>query len=211
MLHLAEYLQPSGLCDFDAEDCIREKAVEVTRGAQSPREKALRILHQVQHGIPYALDEWDVKASQTLKKGYGMCMNKTNLAVAELRSIAIPARYRLVLIRRNEWFESVVTRGDEELAQMYHSLPENIQHVLCEVYLEGQWEDFDVSRDEALEKSFQLLGIPQERIIVADLGVLASPDEFVLTRSKHITHNREEFFRKVNQRLADIRKTTSSS
>ncbi len=200
-----EYLRPTLLCDFDRDRSIGERARREIAQARSEKEKAWKILMHLRDDIPYALDEWDVKASETLKKGYGMCMNKVNLAIAELRSLGVPARYKLVMIRRNEWFESMVTRGDADLVAMYQSVPPDIQHILCQVYVEGQWEEFDPARDANLEKSFQLLGIPQERIITAELSIFASPDEFVCQRQKHVLSDRQEFFRKVNEQIKRIR------
>lgn len=202
---LAEYLRPSELCDFADHPELQERALKEITGAKSLREKAERILTWVRDNIPYALDEWDVPASQTLRKGYGMCMNKTNLAVAQLRSFSIPARYRFLLIQRNEWFESIVIGGDKELALMYQAVPLHIQHVVCQFYVEGQWEEFDPARDSLLEQGFQVLGIPQQRVIVAELAIQASPEEFIFHRSKHVVDRREEFFRKVNQQIQKIR------
>lgn len=205
MSSLEQYLRPSAICDFTTHPEIREKALEETRGLKSRREKAWKVLTWVRDSIPYALDEWEVKASETLRKGYGMCMNKTNLAVAQLRSIGIPARYRFLLIKRNEWFESIVIQGDSELAQMYKYVPQHIQHVVCQFYVGRRWEEFDPARDSLLERGFQVLGIPQERVIVAELAILSSPDEFVFRRSRHVVNNREEFFRKTNQQIEKIR------
>lgn len=200
-----EYLRPSELCDFATHPEIRVKALEETRRLKSLREKAEKILIQVRDGIPYALDEWDVTAAETLRKGYGMCMNKTNLAVAQLRSIGIPARYRFLLIERNEWFESIVMQGDPDLALMYQAVPRHIQHVVCQFYVDGWWEEFDPARDSLLERGFRILGIPQERVIVAELAILPSPEDFVLRRTRHVVNSREEFFRKVNQQIEKIR------
>ena len=88
-----EYLQPSELCDFDRCPEIRDKALELTLSCRSREEMFGRIFDFVKE-LPYGLEDWDVPASETLTKGWGMCSGKTNLLVALLRSVAIPARYR---------------------------------------------------------------------------------------------------------------------
>ncbi len=50
--------------------------------------------------IPYGLDYCDVKASETLEKGWGMCTNKATLQIALMRAIGIPAAYGLVHITK---------------------------------------------------------------------------------------------------------------
>ncbi len=45
------------------------------------------------HQAPrFGLDPSDTKASVALRKKYGFCVTKTNLQVALLRSIGVPAR-----------------------------------------------------------------------------------------------------------------------
>jgi transglutaminase-like putative cysteine protease len=47
--------------------------------------------------IPYRIGFWQVRASQTLELGFGMCTTKSNLQVALLRASGIEARFAEVL------------------------------------------------------------------------------------------------------------------
>ncbi|MCX6001990.1 MAG: hypothetical protein NTY79_05615 [Chloroflexi bacterium] len=78
------YLQPSGLCDFDRSAEIRLKARELTAGNRNRAGKFSSIFAFVKE-LPYGLEDWDLKASDILRKGWGMCSGKTNLLVAGRR------------------------------------------------------------------------------------------------------------------------------
>ena len=69
------YLKPSGLCDFDRSPGIRRKAQELAAGFRNRKQKFESIFHYVKE-LPYGLEDWDLKASDTLKKGWGMCSGK---------------------------------------------------------------------------------------------------------------------------------------
>ncbi len=87
------YLQPSGLCDFDRSPEIGLKAQEIVAGNRDHDEMFNGIFSFVKE-MPYGLEDWDLRASDVLRKGWGMCSGKTNLLVAMLRSAGIPARYQ---------------------------------------------------------------------------------------------------------------------
>jgi transglutaminase-like putative cysteine protease len=95
-----EFLSSSELCDFK-NPIIIEKAKNITDGAGIPREAAEKIFLFVRDEVLFGLDNFDVKASETLSRGYGQCVNKANLQVALLRSIDIPARYHRVVLSRD--------------------------------------------------------------------------------------------------------------
>jgi len=75
------YLPATRLCDFDREPAIQDKALKLTQGCADKQERVERIYQFVKE-LPYGLEDWDVKASETLRKGWGMCCGKTNLLVA---------------------------------------------------------------------------------------------------------------------------------
>jgi len=70
-----ECLKPTDLCDCKNER-VKEKAQELIKGAQSPKEAATRIFHFVRDEILFGGDVVDAKASDTLKRGVGLCMSK---------------------------------------------------------------------------------------------------------------------------------------
>ena len=71
-----EYLKPTELCDSDNHE-VRKRAREFIKDTKTPKEIAIRIFYFVRDQIVFALDNYDVKASETLKKGIGHCIAKT--------------------------------------------------------------------------------------------------------------------------------------
>ncbi|RPJ63743.1 MAG: hypothetical protein EHM12_01510 [Dehalococcoidia bacterium] len=159
------YLQPGELCDFDRSPAIRRKAKSLTRGARNKQQKFYRIFSFVKE-LPYGLEDWDLKASDTLKKGWGMCSGKSNLLVALLRSSGIPARYRIYRIKADTALWSRLSSASPKTTRM-NELGEERDHVDCEVWL-GKWMDCDPGRDSALEKGMLKLGGRIERNKVMD-------------------------------------------
>lgn len=206
------YLQPTELCDFDACAAIREKAAELTHGCTSEQQRFQRIFGFVKE-LRYGLEDWDVKASETLGKGWGMCCGKTNLLVALSRTLCIPAGYRIFKIKAERALLDRVMEGDERLASHLGNLPPMQDHVQCEVYL-GGWQVHDPSRDSALEKGLKALGIPLERVpVVGSDGavhyeILASIDEWARTRQRdrNVRNGRDQVFARANMALDRIRR-----
>ena len=205
-----DYLQPSELCDFDRRPEIRDKALKLTQGCRIGEEMFQRIFAFVKE-LPYGLDDWDVAASETLAKGWGMCSGKANLLVALLRSLAIPARYRVFRIRAEVGLWGRIT-GDDDLAQRLGAAPSEQDHVDCEVWL-GSWSACDPGRDTPLARGMAALGLPLEREAIADASgrvpylILANFDQWARERQarRMIREKRNETFARVNEQLWRIR------
>jgi len=206
-----DYLKPTRLCDFDRVPEIRGTAERLTAKLNDRRE-VLNCIYQFVRRLPYRLEDWDVKASETLRKGWGMCSGKTNLLVAMLRSLGIPARYRIYKIRTEDTLWRWIASEDSELGrQMGDPLPEQ-DHVMAEVYLNG-WEAYDPSRDPAFEEGLKRLGIPLERKPIIDasgninLTLLASIDEWAQNRqrARRFKENRRLVFSGMNRQFEKIR------
>ncbi len=135
MNDMNEYLSPTEVIDCD-EPSVRDWALEITRGLQTPKEKAIAIFYAVRDGVrhnPYApaLTMEDHKASVTLARGSGQCQHKSALLVALCRAVGIPARVGYVDVRDHQLsdrFRSMIG-GDNLL----------IQHGYAEVYIDGRW------------------------------------------------------------------------
>ena len=161
--------------------------------------------------LPYGLEDWDVTASETMAKGWGMCSGKTNLLVAMLRSVGIPARYRIFRIKAEgrlwQWIS-----GDEELVQRLGAAGTEQDHVDCEVWL-GEWKACDPSRDTLLACGMEVLGLPLARERIAEGSgrvlclVLASFDRWARERQerRRFRENRSELFARVNEQFWRIR------
>ena len=207
-----EFLRPSGLCDFDTCSAVRDRAARLARGCGDNQEKFLRVFEFVRE-LPYGLEDWDVKASATLAKGWGMCCGKTNLLVAMSRALSVPARYRIFQIKAERRLLRQVTGQNRSLAAPLGSLPPVQDHVQCEAYL-GGWRVFDPSRDTGLENGLRKLGMPLERVPVADArgavhyDILASIDEWAVSRqeSRTVRDDRELVFARANVELDKVRR-----
>jgi transglutaminase-like putative cysteine protease len=207
---LGKYLQPSELCDFDLSFEIRAKAKELTKDCHARKQKFQRLFDYVKE-LPYGLEDWDVTASETLAKGWGMCSGKSNLLVALLRSLGIPARYRTYRIRAevNLWIEVTAERA---LAQRMGAAPSQQDHVDCQVWL-GKWQNCDPARDTPLERGMKAMGLPLEREIIPDASgrirytILANFDDWARQRQSRrmIRQDRLETFARVNEQFSRIR------
>jgi transglutaminase-like putative cysteine protease len=206
-----EYLKPTDLCDFDKDPEIKAIAYRLTQYIQDKRESLNRI-YQFVRELPYVLENWDVKASDTLRKGRGMCSGKSNLLVAMCRALMIPSRYQIFKIEAERTLWKRITQQNSKLAtEMGEPLSEH-DHVIVEVYLD-KWEAYDPSRDSAFEEGLKRLGITLERkpvIVSSDspsVIVLASIDEWAANRqeARRFRRSRELIFSGVNEQFDQIR------
>jgi len=186
---MAKYLEETKLCDWRNPE-LQAKVMEVTAGADTFKEKAVRIFYYVRDSIRFSLAYSRSKASQTLKKGYGECGTKTNLQVGMLRAVGIAARYRWVEA------ESVIL---EHLVEgfVYKQMPPKVSHFWCECFLDGKWISCEALLDRALYEGMLQAGLITEeeiatidwdgerdlvllrRWITKERGVLASYDDVV--------------------------------
>ncbi|MBY8991189.1 MAG: transglutaminase domain-containing protein [Candidatus Lokiarchaeota archaeon] len=98
---MEEYLQPTEFFDFD-KTSVKQKALEITEGLKSEREKAIALFYWVRDEIKYNMLTYipsvkaNFKASVTLRRGNGFCVSKSILLSSFARAIGIPARIHLV-------------------------------------------------------------------------------------------------------------------
>ena len=72
-----KYLKPTVMCDCDNPEIV-DKAKEIIKDAETPKEAALKIFYFMRDEIPYGVDMlYPVKASETLKIKYGVCATKS--------------------------------------------------------------------------------------------------------------------------------------
>jgi hypothetical protein len=156
------YLKPTELCDCDTNE-IMNKAKELSLDAKSSIEAAINIFNFVRDEITFKFDFPSVKASETLQKGYGFCVTKTNLQVALLRAIKIPSRYHQVKLHKD------VLKGI--LADSIHKKMDEIiwYHPWCECNCSGKWVACDSMFDTALYETACHKGIiDKEKILTID-------------------------------------------
>jgi len=208
-----DYLQPTRLCDFDRDGRIAESVLQLTGGCSSLSERFDRVERFVR-GLPYGLEDWDVRASETLRKGWGMCCGKANLLVAMSRVLLIPARYRVFRIRSERRLLQQVIQQNRDLGGRLGGVPDEQDHMQCEVYLDG-WQTCDPSRDPDFENGLRRLGAPLERVPVAGADgvvrvlVLSSIDDWAEERQRRrlFRDDRWSLFARVNEQIDRIRET----
>ena len=188
MSDLAEYLRSTYLCDFDQAPEIGNTAERLTENLVGKRQRLNRLYLFVKE-LPYGLEDWDVKASDTLRKGWGMCSGKASLLIAMSRSLEIPARYRIARIKAEGTLWKWVAKQNDELARQIGDPSPEQDHVTAEVYLDD-WEIYDPSRDTALERGLKRLQIPRRRELV--IGTDNKPRVIILTSLDHWAQARQE-------------------
>jgi len=202
-------------------DIFRRKAEELVSGAGSPREAVERIGGFVRNNILYRLDEWDTKPEEVLKKGYGMCAGKALLAAELFHAIQISVRFKVLQIsgeeglfnfitdHPDECFLSQLKRQDREcVLRSIRSLPPQRDHIIVQVFLDDEWIDLDLARDEMLDRGMRLTRIWRQRQVLNERGPFSSIDEWLKRRMqlRTVLVCRQFFFDFVNQHIDRIRR-----
>lgn len=101
------YLKPTFVIDSDSR-VIKEKAILLTKKCGSQIEKATELFYFVRDGIRYnpylplqSNDLSEHKASRTLQRGEGYCIQKAVLLTALARAVGIPSRLGFSDIRNH--------------------------------------------------------------------------------------------------------------
>ena len=133
-----EYLRPTELCNFDKALEIKAAALGLTASLLNKHQK-LDTLYKFVKELDYVYADWYVKASDTLREKAGMCSGKTNLLIAMLRSVGIPARYRIFKVKAELMLFEWITGQDEQIARQMgepyqkqdHDLWYSITYLVC--------------------------------------------------------------------------------
>lgn len=182
-MRLDEYLQPTTLCDFDRAPTIVAVASDAASGG-ADRAAKLDALYRFVKELPYAYEDWYIKASETLRKKAGMCSGKTNLFVAMCRSIGIPARYRVFKVEAQLDLFRWLGSQDAQIARMMGQPYQEQDHVLAEVWVNGGWQGCDTSIDTPFELGLKELSVDAPITPISVPGIpkpllLASFDDWV--------------------------------
>ena len=131
---MQEYLKPTSIVNSD-NPAIKNKAQEITKGQKGIVEKARSLFYFVRDRVKYNpylpryLPE-HFRASNTLARGEGFCIQKAALLIALSRAVGIPARFHFVILRNHLL--------PEKMAELLVSnvIPD---HAFAEFYLDGKW------------------------------------------------------------------------
>lgn len=149
---LAEFVLPTKYCNADDPRVI-SKAEELTANANDPRAAALEIHAWIRDRFLFGFTPVDEKASETLGGTLGWCVTKTNLQIAMLRALGIPARFHQVVL-------SKAALKDLISGPMYMVIKDPIWfHPWCECYLEGKWITCDLWIDRHTHQAALQAGV----------------------------------------------------
>ena len=125
------------LADFD-HPLVEQTAARLVADAKTPRESLARIFNYVRDDIAFAFppDGDFVKASDTIRSGYGQCNTKGTLFLALCKAAGIPARLHFSKITKE------IQRGFFT-GIPYALLPDQLSHSWIEVDLGGEWYAID--------------------------------------------------------------------
>lgn len=160
----------------------------------TPKDAAIKIFDFVRDEIQFEVNRADERASETLQRGSGFCITKTNLQIALLRAIGIPARYHHVHLSKG------IIRGLFP-EPIYDRLPDTITyHPWCECYLTNDWVSCEALFPEDLFSDLCKRGfITNEQIPTIDWDgetdlVLCTP---WIVKDEGVTHNMDSVFRET--------------
>lgn len=144
MEDLSIYLQPNEFFDFNKKT-VMNKAIEITNGLKSEKEKAIALFYWVRDEIKYnmALFVPKVKnyfiASKTIRRREGFCVSKSILLSTLARVVGIPARIHLVDLINHLISQKVIDFMGHNV--MYF-------HAYSEFYLNNKWVKLTPSFDQ---------------------------------------------------------------
>lgn len=144
-------IQETVFCDFN-HTAVSRLAKKLAGDEKDAGKITAAVFKHVRDNIRFGFDLVQVKASQTMEKGYGVCWNKALLMVALLRANQVPARLAFNPVAR-EFMKPVM--GDA-----CQTLPETINHCFAQACLGNRWICVDVTLDTATyEKLFVPHGV----------------------------------------------------
>lgn len=131
------------MCDSDNPFIIK-KALTITESETNDKEKAIRIFYFVRDEIKFQINPYFSTASNTLNYRHGFCVSKSNLQIAMLRVLNIPARYHVVHLQSsclNPFFPDWIANNFPEIID---------HHPICECFLNDTWVACDATLDKDL-------------------------------------------------------------
>jgi transglutaminase-like putative cysteine protease len=180
MKPVTEYLSPSSTIDAD-HPAIQERAAELTRGIEDPAERSVRLFYWVRDSIKYTplvpLEIFDgYRASATMERESGFCVEKGALLAALARASGIPARVRLADIRNHQIPERLMAVMTTNLFSC---------HGLSELHINGRWVKATPAFDRAMCEENRI------RPVEFDAGGDAVLHSHTLDGGRHIEYVRD--------------------
>ena len=143
MEDISIYLQPTAFFDFNKKS-VSKKALEITSGLKTEKEKAVALFYWVRDEIKYNMLAYipnvraNFRASVTLRRMNGFCVSKSILLSSLARAIGIPARIHLVDLINHLISQKVIDWMGTNIMYV---------HGYSELYLNGKWVKLTPSFD----------------------------------------------------------------
>jgi hypothetical protein len=161
--HAEEYLRPtSGAWAVNPyEPEVVALAVKLGMKEKNKREYAEAVFDWVKNNICFYMEVPPAGVLKTLKKGYGLCLNKLIVFIALMRVAEIPARFVSYKQEMGGGFlemmldEMVGTTGKEVVQYLQESRPA-FTHGCAEAFLDGEWVPADLTWTDEEEAGFSL-------------------------------------------------------
>jgi len=151
---MEKYLRPTPVIDCDS-DSIKEKAHRLIKGQEGDADRAKSLFYFVRDGIRYniyVLSDLlsDYRASATMARGEGFCIQKAIVLAALARAVGIPARLRFAVIRNPLASDRVkeILGGDLFVSHGYN-----------ELYIAGKWVKAAPTFDRKMSQENRLLPV----------------------------------------------------
>jgi transglutaminase-like putative cysteine protease len=129
-----DWLQPTWFFDWEAPEVLAYSH-DATDGANSARERAVRLFYAVRDGFRYdpytaSHDAKDYRASAIVKTSSAYCAPKAILLTAVARAVGVPARIGFADVRNHLATPKLLERLGTDVF---------VFHGYAELYLDGQW------------------------------------------------------------------------
>jgi hypothetical protein len=161
--HTEEYLRPTsgsyGVNPYEPE--VVALAVKLGMKEKSKREYSEVAFNWVKNNVIFAMEVPPTGVLETLKKGYGLCLNKLIVFMALARVAEIPARFVSYKQEMGGGFmdmmfdEMMGASGLEILQDLKESKPA-FTHGCAEVLLDGEWVPADLTWTDEEEAGFDM-------------------------------------------------------
>ncbi len=138
-------LKETYYCDFSNKE-IEKNAKNFEEYKGDTRGLVIKIFLFVREEIVFGGDRWKVKASETLKKGYGACYNKNLLLVALLRYYGIPSKLCANPMKKDF--------AKTAMGIAYVTVSNPFCHCFTKVLIEDNWVDIDPTLDKKTYNTF---------------------------------------------------------
>ncbi|CCK78368.1 transglutaminase-like domain-containing protein [Desulfobacula toluolica] len=142
-------LKETYYCDY-AHPEIQKLAKKLAEKTNDPVEIAKKTFYHVRDNIVTGYDLYKVKASDILKKGYGICWGKSTLLIALLRCNHIQAQFVTIQVHR-KFIKPLV-------GNLYHLANSPYNHCMVNAFLNKRWTILDSVLDK---KTYEIFFAPE--------------------------------------------------